>query len=51
MDWDSIVGKGAGYGLDSCQIVVEVRFSTLIQTGPGAQPASYWMGTGSPSQE
>ena len=26
---------------------MEVRFSAPVQTGPGAQPASYTMGTGS----
>jgi len=26
---------------------VRVRFSTPVQTGPGAHPASYTMGTGS----
>jgi hypothetical protein len=34
------------YGLEG-QIPVEVRFSTPAQTGPGAHPASYTMGTGS----
>jgi hypothetical protein len=29
------------------QIPVAVRFSMLCQTGPGAQPGSYIMGTGS----
>ena len=28
-------------------IPVEARFSAPVQTGPGAQPASYAMGTGS----
>ena len=29
------------------KIAVEARFSTPVQTGPGAHPASYTMGTGS----
>ena len=29
------------------RIPVEARFSTPVQTGPGAHPASYTMGTGS----
>jgi len=28
-------------------ILVRTRFSALVQTGPGAHPASYAMGTGS----
>jgi hypothetical protein len=29
------------------QIPVEARFSAPVQTGPGVQPSSYTMGTGS----
>ena len=40
--------RGAGlatpYGLDG---PVEARFSAPVQTGPGAHPASYSLGTGS----
>ena len=35
----------AGWSGD--QIPVGARFPTLVQTGPGAHPASYTMGTGS----
>ena len=37
------------YGLDGPGIESpwEARFSAPVQTGPGAQPASYTMGTGS----
>jgi hypothetical protein len=34
-------------GRSGDRIPVEVRFSALVQTGPGAHPASYTMGTGS----
>jgi hypothetical protein len=39
---DSSVGIATRYGLDG----PGVRFSAHIQTGPGAHPASYTMGTG-----
>jgi hypothetical protein len=32
-------------GLDGDQIPVGVRFSALVQTGPGDHPAPYKMGT------
>ena len=32
------------------KIRVEARFSTFVQTGPEAHPASYTMGTGFPSR-
>ena len=46
---DSSVGIATGYGLDGPGIESrwEARFSAPVQTGPGAHPASYKMGTGS----
>ena len=46
---DSSVGIATGYGLDGPGIESrwEARFSPPIQTGPGAHPAPYTMGTGS----
>ena len=45
---DSSVGIATRYGLGSGdRIPVEATFSALVQTGPGAHPASYTMGTGS----
>jgi hypothetical protein len=41
----SSVGIATGYGLDDPGI--ESRFSAPVQTGPGAQPASCTLGTGS----
>ena len=45
----SVVGKVTRYGLDGpgIEIPVGARFSTHVQTGPGAHQASYTMGTGS----
>jgi hypothetical protein len=43
--WDSTVGTAAGWSGD--RIPVGTRFSAPVQTGPGAYPASYTMGTGS----
>jgi len=43
----SAVGIATGYGLYGDRIPVGARFSTPVQTGPGAHPASYTMGTGS----
>ena len=45
----SVVGIAAGYGLDGPgdRIPVLARFSAPVQTGPGANPASCTMGTGS----
>jgi hypothetical protein len=44
---DSSVGKTTLYGLEGPGIEsVEVRFSALVLTCPGAHPASYKMGTG-----
>ena len=37
-------------GRSGDRILLGVRFSTPIQTGPGAHPASYKMGTGSLSR-
>ena len=49
MGRDSAVDIATGYRLDGPGI--ESRwgsiFSALVQTGPGARPASYTMGTGS----
>ena len=49
MGRDSSVGIATGYGLDGPGIESrwEARYSPPVQTGPGAQPASYTMGTGS----
>ena len=46
---DSSVGIATRYGLDGPGIESrwEGRFSAPVQTGPGAHPASYTMGTGS----
>jgi hypothetical protein len=44
MDRDRVLLRA---GLCGCRIPVRVRFSTPIQTGPRAYPASYIMGTGS----
>jgi len=47
---DSSVGMATRYGLDGPGIESRWgggRFSAPIQTGPGAHPASYIMGTGS----
>jgi hypothetical protein len=50
---DRAVGIATGYGLDSREVVVRIPvgayFSPLhvVQTGSGAHPASYPMGTGS----
>jgi hypothetical protein len=45
MGQDSSVGKAAGRSGD--RILVEARFSAPFQTGSGAHPASYTMGTAS----
>jgi hypothetical protein len=46
---DSSVGIATRYGLDDPGIETQwrTRFSAPVQTGPGAHPASYIMGTGS----
>ena len=46
---DGSVGIAAGYELDGPGIESRpgARFSAHVQTVPGAQPASYKMGTGS----
>jgi len=46
---DSSVGIATRYGLDSPGIESRwgKRFSAPVQTGPGAHPASYTVGTGS----
>ena len=47
---DSSVGIATRYGLDGRGIEsrwMGARFSAPVQTGPGAHPASYIMGTGS----
>jgi len=45
----SVVGIATGYGLEDPGIESRWggRFSALVQTGPGAHPASYTMSTGS----
>ena len=49
---DSSVGIATRYGLDEQGIESrwEAGFSTPIQAGPGAHPATYRMGTGSLSR-
>ena len=49
MGRDSSVGIATRYGLDGSGIETrwKARFSALVQTGPGAHPASCTMGTGS----
>ena len=46
---DSSVGKANRYGLDGPGVESRwgARFSAPVQTGPGAHPAPYTMGTGS----
>jgi len=46
---DSSVGIATHYGLDGPGIESRwgVRFAAPVQTGPGAHPSSYTMGTGS----
>jgi hypothetical protein len=48
---DSVVGIETGYGLDDLGVGVRVpgqefSFLHVVQTGSGAHPASYPMGTG-----
>ena len=47
--WDSSVGIATCYGAGRSgdRIPVGARFSAPVQTGPGAHPSSYTMGTGS----
>jgi hypothetical protein len=47
MGWDSSVSIATRYGLDGLgnESQCGPRFSAPIQTGPGALPASYTMGT------
>ena len=49
MGRDSSVGIATRYGLDDKGIESRwrARFSAPVQTGPGAHPASFTMGTGS----
>ena len=49
MGRDSSVGIATDYGLDGPGMESRwvARFSAPVQTGPGAHPASYTMGTGS----
>jgi hypothetical protein len=46
---DSSVGVATGYGLDGPGIEYRsgAKFSAPVQSGPGAHPASYTMGTAS----
>jgi hypothetical protein len=46
---ESVVGLATRYGLDGSgdRIPVGARISAPVQTGPGAHPAPYTMGTGS----
>jgi hypothetical protein len=47
VDWDSSVDIATRYGLDGpgTESRCGVKFSAPVQTGPGAHPASYTMGT------
>jgi len=49
MGQNSAVGMATLYGLDGpvAECRWGARFSALVQTGSGAQPVSYTMGTGS----
>jgi hypothetical protein len=48
----SVISIATPYGLDGPgSKPVGARFSAPVQTGPGAYPASYTMGTGSLSQK
>jgi hypothetical protein len=49
---DSSVGITNPYGLEGPEIESQwgARFSAPVQTGPGAHPTSYTVGTGSVSQ-
>ena len=49
MGRDSVVSTATRFGLDGPGIESQLgaRFSTPFQTGPGAHPASYAMGTDS----
>jgi hypothetical protein len=46
---ESVFGIATRYGLDGPGIEFRLgaRFSAPVQTGPGARPASYTMGSGS----
>ena len=48
MGRDSSVGIATRYELDCPEdrVPVRARFTATVQTGPGAHPASYTMGTG-----
>jgi hypothetical protein len=52
MGRDSIVGIVTRYGVDGPGIESHwgARFFAAVQSGPGAHPASYTMGTGSLSR-
>ena len=46
-DRDNVGGIATRYGMDGPgSNPARARFSTPVQTGPGAHPASYTMGTG-----
>ena len=49
---DSSVGRATRYGVASTVIESQwgTRFSATVEIGPGAYPASYTMGTASPSR-
>ena len=49
MSWDSAVGIATALraGRFGDRIPVGARFSAPVQTGPGAHPTTYTMGTGS----
>jgi hypothetical protein len=45
--WWTGIAQSVRAGRSEDRIPVGARFSTPVQTGPGAHPASYTMGTGS----
>jgi hypothetical protein len=48
--WLSRYDNSLQTGRSGDRMPAEARFSAAVQTGPGAYPASYTKGTGSPSR-